>query len=207
LLNKKISVISKFLLLFSLLGAQAFAQNGPKVIFSDRFLIKILDQTVSLQDFNYQLRNLEALQCVYEDALVIKYFGATFLGDFKVFLEKFPQTDEQVRIYLHKEAELLKKIRYLFKLLRYSEDQKELVSPKLTELIREGTKENRCAPEILHKQSLKTNFLHLMQVELYLRSRYGNQLKESGQKFDSIRPSIDLFVDSLDKQFIHEYFW
>ena len=44
-------------------------------------------------------------------------------------------------------------------------------------------------------------------MEIYLRSRYEGQLKGQKKNFDIIRPSIDLFVDSLDKQFTHEYYW
>jgi hypothetical protein len=207
LLSKRTSRISKFLLRSSLLLAWVSSFAAPVQVSSDRFLLKIIDQTISVSDFQFQVRNLEALHCVYDDALVIRYFGKNFIKEMSAFVSNFPKDDEGVRVHMHKETELLRKVRLLFKLLRYSEDQKDLVSTKLTQLIREGSRENKCAPAILHKESLKTNFIHLMQVELYLRSRYGNQLTESKQNFDSIRPSIDLFVDSLDKQFLHEYFW
>ncbi|MBA2403183.1 MAG: hypothetical protein H0V66_00305, partial [Bdellovibrionales bacterium] len=67
--------------------------------------------------------------------------------------------------------------------------------------------ENNCQKAILHKDSLKTNFKALIEMELYLRSRYEGQLRSNKRNFDIIRPSIDLFVDSLDKQFPHEYYW
>ena len=176
------------------------------MISSDRFLIKILDRTVSLQDIEYQLRNLKALKCVYEDAFVVRFFEESFIKDLDKFLKKMPEKDEEVRRYLHRHESLLMKTRYLFKMLRYSEDQKTAVSPQLTKLIRESAVENKCNSEVLYKDSLKTNFVSLMETELYLRSRYGGQLKNSNQ-FDSVRQSIDLFVESLDKQFSHEYYW
>jgi hypothetical protein len=45
-----------------------------------------------------------------------------------------------------------------------------------------------------------------MEMELYLRARYGGQYKTS-QRFEAVRSSIELFVESLDKQFTHEYYW
>jgi hypothetical protein len=91
-------------------------------------------------------------------------------------------------------------------MLRYSEDQKGGVSPELSSLIRQTTKENACGTSVLYKDTLKTNFLALLQLELYLRSRYGNQLKNA-KNFTEVRASVDLFVESLDKQFPHEYYW
>lgn len=101
----------------------------------------------------------------------------------------------------------MKKVRYLFKMIRYSEDQNKKISPELQKLIRQGTKENNCETEVLYKDTLKTNFISLIEMELYLRSRYEGQLKGNKRNFDLIKPSIDLFVDSLDKQFSHEYYW
>jgi hypothetical protein len=203
LLSKRILGISKLVLLFSLLSGGAWAQS---LITSERFLLKIIDRTVSLFDFQYQQRNLRALHCIYDDSLVVQYFGRPFVKEFEVFLKDFPQKDDEVRRYLIQHEELLKKIRHYFKILRYSEDQKTQVSPKLTKVVREATRENRCDKEVLHKDTLKTNFISLLQMELYFRSRYAGQLKSS-RGFEAIRPSIDLFVESLDKQFQHEYFW
>lgn len=196
--------ISKYLLLFNFLIGGLYAQE---LVSSDRFLIKILDRTISFQDISYQLRNLKALDCIYDDSLVISYFEKSFLTNLNTFVTKFPVKDEEVTKYLHDHVEILKKIRYFFKMLRYSEDQNKKVSTELSSLIREGTRENNCQKNILHKDSLKTNFKSLIEMELYLRSRYEGQLRSNKRNFDIIRPSIDLFVDSLDKQFPHEYYW
>ena len=203
-LGRKILGISKFLLLFNFLIGGLQAQE---LVSSDRFLLKVLDRAVSFQDVTYQLRNLKALNCIYDDALIVSYFEKSFLNELDGFVKKFPENDDQVIKYLHENTELLKKIRHLFKLLRYSEDQNKMVSNELSKLIREGTRENNCQKEILHKDSLKTNFKNLIETELYLRSRYDGQLRTHKRNFDFIRPSIDLFVESLDKQFSHEYYW
>lgn len=168
--------------------------------------MKILDKTVSLQDIRFQLRNLSALNCIYDDALVVRYFDKKFLPELKTFLEKLPKDSKDVRLFLHTQEPLMKKIRTFFKMLRYSEDQKGNVSQDLAKLIREGTKENKCGTSVLYKDTLKTNFIALMQMELYLRTRYGNQLK-TARNFEEVRSSVDLFVESLDKQFPHEYYW
>jgi hypothetical protein len=201
LLSKKILQILKLALLSNLL----IGGLSAKVVSSDRFILKILDQTISVQDVRFQLRNLEALNCVYEDSFVVQYFGASFISQLNDFAKGMPEGDEMARSYLHQKVELLKRIRFFFKMLQYSKDQKSVVSTKLKDLIRESTKENKCHQDVLYKDTLKSNFIELMEMEIYLRSRYGSQLKT--HQFDSIRPSIELFIESLDKQFTHEYYW
>lgn len=207
-LSKRISQTSKSALLYSLLFVSigAFAQASKAPISSDRFLLKVLDRTVSVQDIGYQLRNLQALYCVFDDAIIVRYFDKDFIPDLKVFMKKLPEKSEDVRTYLHGHEEMLKKLRIFFKMLRYSEDQKGNVSTELMKLVRASSKENKCGTDVLYKDTLKTNFLALLQLELYLRSRYGNQLKNA-KNFNEVRASIDLFVESLDKQFPHEYYW
>jgi hypothetical protein len=205
LLSREILGISKFLLPFNFLLIGGL--HAQELVSSDRFLIKILDSVVTVQDVNYQLRNLKALDCIYEDSLVVSYFEKKFLTELGTFVSHFPEKDEDVIKFLHANPEMLKKIRYFFKMLRYSEDQNKKVSVELSKLIREGTRENNCQKSILHKDSLKTNFKSLIEMELYLRSRYEGQLRSHKRNFDFIRPSIDLFIDSLDKQLTHEYFW
>ncbi len=199
----------KFLLLFNFLimTAQAQEAKAPELISTDRFLLKVVDRAITLQDINYQLRNLNALDCIYSDALVVSYFEKSFLKELETFVKGLPKEDAEVSKYLHAHADLLKKIRHFFKMLRYSEDQNKKVTYELSKLIREGTRENNCQKAILHKDSLKSNFKSLIEMELYLRSRYEAQLRSSKRNFDFIRPSIDLFVESLDKQFLHEYYW
>lgn len=207
LLNKRILQISKSALLFSLLiGGLLLRPVTAEVISSDRFLIKILDRTVSFQDIAFQLRNIKALNCVYDTSLVIQYFDKKIIPDLNQFVKKFPKTDDEIRRYLHSNQDILKKLRIYFKMLRYAEDQKADVSGNLTTLIRESVQANKCDKEVLYKETLKTNFLTLLELELYLKARYGGQLKNN-QRFDTVRSSIDLFVESLDKQFNHEYYW
>jgi hypothetical protein len=198
--------ISKFLLLFNLLLIGGLKAQ-TELVSSDRFLFKILDRAISFQDIVYQLRNVQALDCIYSDSLVVAYFEKSFIKELEQFVKKFPTTDDEVVKYLHNQTNVLTKLRHFFKILRYSEDQHKKISTGLTKIIREGTKENKCGADILHKDSLKTNFKSLFEMELYMRSRYEGQLRSNKRNFDFIRPSIDLFVDSLDKQFAHEYYW
>ncbi len=122
------------------------------------------------------------------------------------FAQGVPQDSAQVSAYLHQHQDLLKKMRVFFKLLRYADDQQTSVGLDVRRLIHESAKENKCNTEILYKDDLKSNFKQLLRLEIYLRGRYGSQLVDK-RSFESIKQSMELFMESLDKQFTHEYFW
>lgn len=177
-----------------------------RVLTSERFIFRVVDQSVGVSDLKYQLRNLQGLDCVNHQSLIIRYFGKGFAFDMDRFVREIPQDSKQVSDYLHKHQELLKKMRIFFKLLRYADDQQTSVSVDVRKLVRESAKENKCNTEILYKDDLKSNFKQLLRLEVYLRGRYGSQLEDK-RSFESIKQSMELFMDSLDKQFAHEYFW
>jgi hypothetical protein len=178
-----------------------------ELISSDQFVLRVLDRSISKQDIFYLIRDLKALDCVYEDSIVIAYFEKNLITKLERFIQDFPIKHGESQSYLHEKEDLLKQIRLFFKMLRFSQDQNTKVSPKLSHLIKESAKVNKCRLDFLYKDNLRTNFKILFEMELYLRSRYEGQIKNSRRNFNMIRPSINLFLESLDKQFQHEYFW
>lgn len=168
LLRIKILVTLKLVLLFNLFGWSLFANT----IVYDRLLLKVMDQVYSLQDFKYQLRNLKTLNCVFPDSITVRYFTPAFLESFSNFLQDYPSTSDKIQTYYMDKELLLRKLRLFFKGIKYSEDQKLTVSDEVEGLIRESTKINKCDPDILKTNGLKANFLSLLRLELYLRSRY-----------------------------------
>lgn len=201
LLNKTILGTSKFLLLFNLI----FIPVGGHSKISDRFLFKIVDKTISLQDLQFELRNLQALKCAYPSSILKKYFGPQFIKNWQKFLRKMPSESKEISLYLYEQETFLKELRLYFKLLRYSADQRAEITASLNELMIESMKENKCSQDIFYKDGLKTSFYLVLKSEMYLKSRYGNQLTDT-RSAGSVKSSIDLFMESLDKQFYHEYY-
>jgi hypothetical protein len=195
---------SKFLLLFNQVSYAAPSEE--RVLTSERFIFRIVDQSIGISDINFQLRNLQGLDCVNHQSLIVRYFGKGFPLEMTKFLKDLPLDSAQVPAYLHVHQELLKKMRIFFKLLRYADDQQTTISLDIRKLVRESAKEYKCNTEILYKDDLKSNFKQLLRLEMYLRGRYGSQLADK-RSFESIKQSMELFMDSLDKQFAHEYFW
>lgn len=201
LLNITILEISKFLLLFNLfiLPVRGYSQA------SDRFLFKVVDKTISVRDLHFYLRNFQALDCAYPGSITFDYFGKDFIKNWQSFLKGLPQQSKEISRYLYDQEEFLKKLRLFFKLVRYSGDQRAEITPELNALMIEAMKVNKCSQDIFYKDRLKTSFYNVLKVELYLKSRYGSQLNDS-QNASSVKSSIDLFMESLDKQFHHEFY-
>jgi hypothetical protein len=137
-----------------------------------------------------------------DDTLVIQYFEKSFMQN-SILLSRIFQPDEEVRRYLHgnersKRPDSSSKCFVIRKM--------KVVSPALTKIIRESAKENKCNTENLYKDTLKTNFITLMEMELYLRADYGvSRKKTKVSKLSNLQlnfcriPSISLFG--------HEYCW
>jgi hypothetical protein len=204
LLNIKTLVILKLVLLFN--GTLGWADN--KVISSDKLILKISDQVFALSDFRFQFRNLKALDCIYShNSIVIQYFGRSFLTKFDRFLEKYPEETSEIARF-HKNHEFfLKQLRFFFKGIKYADDQKLVFNETLESLIKESASLNRCDQSVLKENKLKANFVSLLRLELYLRTRYsGSKEKVNKNELKRLKDSIDLFVESIDKQLPHEYF-
>lgn len=201
LLSKTILEISKYLLLFSFI----FLPIRGHTQTSDRFLLKIVDKTVSLRDLHFYLRNLKALDCAYADSILHDYFGKKFINNWQSFLKLMPSERQLISRYLFDQEAFLKELRLYLKLLRYSRDQRGEVTGQLNELMIESMKANKCSSDIFYKNRLKTTFYDVLKAELYLKTRYGNQLSDS-RNASTVKSSIDLFMESLDKQFYHEYY-
>lgn len=201
LLNVTILEISKYLLLFSFacLPIRGYSQT------SDRFLLKIVDKTISVRDLHFFLRNFKALNCAYPDSITFNYFGKSFVLDWQNFLNNLPDGNREISRYLYEKEEFLKKLRLFFKLVRYSSDQRAEITPELNSLMIESMKVNKCSQDVFYKDRLKSTFYNVLKVELYLKSRYGSQLSDS-RNASSVKSSIDLFMESLDKQFHHEFY-
>src|SRR5690606_33116645 len=112
LLNKTISEISKYLLLFSIvfLPIRGFTQT------SDRFLLKIVDKIISVKDLHFGLRNLEALDCAYSGSIIHNYFQKSFVREWKDFLKDLPTESKEISRYLYQKEAFLKKLRLYLKL-------------------------------------------------------------------------------------------
>jgi len=195
LINKKILVISKLVLLFN----YALAGEG-NFISEDRLLFKISDKVISQEDIGYFDRNIKTLKCLYPDSLTYRYFGEEFVET----LSRFQNTDFPSEV--KKDLIFKKKLVSLFKLLKYSDSQRLGLSKDLVSLVKESIRVNRCKTDVLFKGELRANFKSLLSLELYLKSRYATSLKGQDSQGD-LRQSMDILIESIDKQYQHEFYF
>ena len=189
----------KSLFLFLLSVSSVFAADR-----SDRFLFRVVDQVVGLQDLRLTDADLSALQCHFSDSLLIEYVGPGFISQLH---EVIPQL-ETLKTPLREKLPLvifLSSVRQGWKLLSYIDGQEVQITSELEKGL---LKPSKCPRVQGERQKLRASFRRWLRVEIYLRSRYaqGGISNDKG-KIEKRFQSINLFVDSLDKQLVHEDFW
>jgi hypothetical protein len=203
LLKIRILGILKLVLLFNFQVIQA----SPIIVSSDRLILKIGDQVYSLSDMKYQVRNLKALHCIYDGGVIVRYFGKEFIRQLDEFVNDYPESPQNRESYFKNKEPLLKQVRLLFKGIKYAEDQKLMLTETVEGLIRESASLNKCDSSVLKENSLKANFISLLRLELYLRSRYSStNMKSKAENYKILNESMNLFIESIDKQLPHEFF-
>lgn len=188
----------RFSFLFILILLTVAATRG------DRFLFRVSDQVVGVEDLNQAHVDLTTLRCHFSDALLIEYLGEGFLAK----LEKETETLSKLTKPLGEQTPLiifLSAIRQKWKLMVYVDSQEVDISPDLEKGLM-GSK--ACASIEGTDKKMRGSFRKWLRVEIYLRSRYGQGMTASDTSRKEKRlQSVNLFVDSLDKQVTHEDFW
>lgn len=170
----------------------------------DRFLFRVGDQVVSVQDFVLTDADFDALQCHLPDSLVIEYVGAGFQKK----LHESVATLDGLKTPLKENTPLvifISSMRQIWKLLSYVDSQEVAIAPQLEKGFLQPSK---CPTVAGSDKKMRASFRRWLRVEVYLRSRYAptgvkDEAGRKGKRFQS----ISLFVDSLDKQVGHEDFW
>lgn len=181
------------LMSFSLWGAQ-----------KDRFLFRVADQVVSLQDLKLTDEDFSALQCHLDDSLILEYLGSGFrkkLHENVLLLEKL-----EGPLGAHRPLVIfLASMRQVWKLLNYVDAQEVAITPELEKSILAPSK---CPSVTGTDKKMIASFKRWLRVEIYLRSRYAqNGMDQRPERKEKRFQSINLFIDSLDKQIVHEDFW
>ena len=176
------------------------APTGQK----DRFLFRVADQVVSVQDLKLTDADFSSLACQLPDSLLLEHVGDGFR---KKLHESVARLDT-LTTPLGGETPLiifLASVRQIWKLLTYIDTQDVSIS---SDLEKSFLGASQCPSIMGPDKKMRASFRRWLRVEVYLRSRYGQGKisQEKGRKEKRFQ-SISLFVDSLDKQVVHEDFW
>ncbi len=168
----------------------------------DRFLFRVADQVVAGDDLTQAGEDLTALACRVPDSLLVDYLGkglAPKLREEAVALAKLegPLKGHTPRIIF-----LGTLLRY-WKLVTFVEGQEVEIPAALEKELATG---QSCPTVIDPDNRMRASFRRWLRTEIYLRSRYARAGAASSRP-EKRRESIELFVDSLDKQLDHEVFW
>lgn len=181
-----------------------FLSSGAFGAYKDRFLFRVVDQVVGLQDLTLADSDLTALRCHFSDSLVLEYVGEGFLPR----LHESISLIEQLKTPLRQDSRLvifLSSVRQIWKLLTYVDGQEVQIGQDLEKGLLAPSK---CPSVEGEGKKFRASFRRWLRVEVYLRSRYaqGGVTQEKGRREKRFQ-SIALLIDSLDKQLAHEDFW
>jgi hypothetical protein len=164
----------------------------------------VSEQVVGVEDLAQAHVDLTALQCHFPDALLVEYLGEGFLAK----LAKEAGTLASLSTPLGEQTPLVifvSAVRQKWKLMVYVDSQEVDITADLESGL---LKSKSCAKLATSDGKMRGSFRRWLRVEIYLRSRYGQGITaaDSSRKERRLQ-SINLFVDSLDKQVSHEDFW
>ncbi len=178
--------------------------TAPALAEGDRFLFRVGDQVVGARDLGQAADDLTAIGCRFPDSLLLEYLGEGYLvklrheRDVLAGLKTPLASSVPTTIFLAS-------LRRVWKLLAYVDTQEVTLAPALE---KEVLKAKGCPSAEATRGQMRASFRRWLRVEVYLRSRYGQgRPGADAERRDKRFHSIDLFVDSLDKQMSHENFW
>jgi hypothetical protein len=194
------SGISKLALLFSLSASLSAAIN------TDRFLVKVNDDILTLKDLKVLSSDLRAMRCYLPDSLLLDYLGGSFFSTLDPIIKKLDRTEYSLTD-ASPEIPFLSSLRQLWKTKLYINTQKVMIAPVLSQELLRSSMRGSC-PRIHLKNQLSKSFSSLLSAEVYLRSRFlpSKGVMEGDTKKKRYQ-SLSLFMDSIDRQLLHENFW
>lgn len=171
---------------------------------SDRYLYRIESMVVGVNDLEQAHSDLIALFCRFPDSLLREWLSEAYLNK----LESTVKELRKLKKPLDKDNNLIIFIastRQLYKLINYLNGQEVSLDPNL---IKSVTKVKGCPDVNWKTRPIRRSFERWLRLEVYLRSRYAPTGIQTNKDWRQRRvDSVLQFVDSLDKQVIHENFW
>ncbi len=205
ILKKRKSVTSKSVHLFKfILMACLFMGQAYSNTTSDRYIYRIESMVVGAHDLEIAHSDLEALFCRFPDSLLREWISDSYLKKLSATATEL----NSLKKPLDKDSPLiifLSSTRQLFKLLNYLNSQEVSLDPALITAV---SKAPNCPTVRWRNEPLRRSFEKWLRLEVYLRSRYAPSGIQKNSDWRKRRvESVLQFVDSLDKQVVHENFW
>lgn len=159
---------------------------------------------VGVNDLEQAHYDLIALFCRFPDSLLREWLSEDYLKR----LESTVKGLKDLKKPLDKDSHFIifvASTRQIYKLINYLNGQEVSLDPNL---IKSVSKVKGCPDVTWNARSLSRSFERWLRLEVYLRSRYAPTGIQSSKDWRKRRvESVLQFVDSLDKQVVHENFW
>ena len=188
-----------------LLGGFFFTFSADaKIIDQDKMVFKISRSVFTLNDL-YQIQaNMHHLKCIYNESLLNIIFKDQFLLKNKEFLKYRKSFSKQDKAFYISLIEFTK-------LLIYSRSQNVVVNPNIEKYFHLMAVQNKCNMTVFDKnKSFKPNFKELVELEVFVRSRFLPSEKNDKTTRADIKKAVlasKSLVKSIGRQIEEEVYW
>lgn len=171
----------------------------------ERFLFRVGEEVVSLNDLMQAEKDIAALHCRFDDSLFLAHLG----DKFSVQLHQLNSSLEDVTKSIRDnkaDTVFLTRVRQNWKLLSFVDTQDVALTPQLEDATKAVS---GCPPITDTAGKMRSSFRRWLRAEIYLRSRYGGSDHGSSKKeaMEKRLQSVGFFLETLEKQVSHEDFW
>ena len=190
-----------FIFLTLIISANTF--GGKKVLVKDKLVFKVVNEIFSLSDLVEYKRQFDLFKCFYgQEALIIQAFSNDFKFDPGLYSpEKFTRVEKQK----------YQAVLPFFKLLVYSKTYQLPLSNELVETLKNGSgQRSDCVGSIFNtKNELQSTFKDLLQLEIFLRSRFltAEKKEQLNKDLSKAVENVRDLSKSVNKQLSQIIYW
>lgn len=183
------------------MGMSAFSSN--KFLVKDKLVFKVVNDIFSLSDLVAYKNNFDSFKCFYgQEALIVKSFSSDF---------EFSPEAYSAENFTKKEKVEYQAVLPFFKLLVYSKTYRLPLSKELIESLKSAsTQRVDCKENIFNnKRELVSSFKDLLQLEIFLRSRFLTSEKRAllNKDLNKAVENVRDLSKSVDKQLSQIIYW
>lgn len=193
-----------FLISFSVLS---FAQED---VYIDKFAFKVGSEAYTVSDIETSFSYLRFIDCIQPNNFLV---SSSFLPLFQLKEMNFKSVKSN-ESFTNDEKKYFKKVIPFYKMLIYKNTYEIVVKKDLVQAMELQARKNSCLQFLSKKSntvlSSDENFKNIMQLELFLRSRFWNSDKtgpSNSQEFQKAVKSALELTKSVSKQITHQLYW
>jgi hypothetical protein len=174
-----------------------------RVIAKDRYLFKVADSAVSLNEAAIALKELQILNCFLGESVFFQLYRLEDMQVWQKVLQEIYAKGFLPEVITEGQSALIK-IRSLWKLKQFVSSQNVVIHSQ----VEKSLQEDKSCGRYNVKFPLKNSFLSWLKVDVFLRARFNPEGVSVQEEWRKKRLSAaQLLLESIEAQVPHENYW